>query len=82
MRYLANSRGKEDWYPTSAKQRARIDAWLDWVHTRLGIEAGTLFFHHVLFPDRRNHEGVVEAEGRLAELLPVMSDALEYRGRC
>ncbi len=77
MRYLADKYGQETWYPKALEARARVDAWLDWVHTRLGIEVGKVFLHTLVFGERGDPQKIEEAKGWLSQILPVMNTALE-----
>jgi len=38
----------ERWYPSDLKKRTRIDEFLEWQHTNIGIGAGSLFHLHKL----------------------------------
>ena len=43
VRYLASKHGRADLYPTDIKQRARVEAWMDWVSTDLYGAARPVF---------------------------------------
>jgi glutathione S-transferase len=48
LRYLCNSRRVDDaWYPVRPRDRARIDAALDWHHATLRRGAAALVFARV-----------------------------------
>lgn len=76
MRYLANKHGAETWYPTEPKARARIDAWLDWNHTRLGVEVEKIAINTLILGDKGDQQKIEEGKTRLEKVLPVLEGGL------
>jgi glutathione S-transferase len=76
LRYLADKNQAASWYPTELKARAKVEAWLDWNHTRLGLEAGRLAFHTLFAGEHRNQHTIDDAHKWLAKILPILDHAL------
>jgi glutathione S-transferase len=43
VRYLASKHGRDDLYPKDLRQRARVEAWMDWASTELYQGMRTVF---------------------------------------
>lgn len=76
MRYLADKHEASTWYPTELKARARVDAWLDWNHTRLGPETGKIAFNTLFLGDKGDKQKIEEGKTMLEKVLPVLESAL------
>ena len=76
MRYLADKHQASTWYPTEPKARARVDAWLDWNHTRLGPEVGKIAINTLFLGDKGDKQKIEEGKTRLENVFPVLEGAL------
>lgn len=79
MRYLCEKHGLDAWYPSSLKDRTRVDQWLDWNHTRLGPEAGKIAFNALILRDKGDPSRIEEGKRWLEKILPVMDAVLAAR---
>lgn len=70
MRYLADKHGLEDWYPKDYKERAHVDMWLDWCHTRLNAEVVTIAFNTFLRTGATDK--IAAAKDALKSILPIL----------
>lgn len=76
MRYLADKHKVGTWYPTGLKERAVVEQWLDWNHSRLSPEAGKIMYNMHFAGDQRNDQAIADGKKWLLKILPVMEDAL------
>lgn len=76
MRYLADKHRLSDWYPSELKERAKVDAWLEWNHSRLGMEAGKLAFHTLFLRENGDPARIADAHKWLEKILLVMDAQL------
>ena len=76
LRYLALKHRVTAWYPEDLKTRARIDAWLDFNHTRLGPETGKIAFNTLFLGAKGDQAKIAEGKKGLESVLPVLNDAL------
>ncbi len=61
IRYLAAKHDREDLYPSDARGRAAIDAWMDWVATDLFSGLRPVFIGlHVKTPEFADKPGAIE----------------------
>lgn len=79
MKYLIAQAGGSPLYPAEPKQRAQVDRWLDWLHTRLNppIEQVTI---QTLFMGEHADQALIAAQRELTEKrLFVLETAIEQR---
>jgi glutathione S-transferase len=76
MRYLADKHKAGAWYPSGLKERAVVEQWLDWNHTRLSPEAGKIMYNMHFAGDQRNDQAIEGGWKLLLKILPVMEGAL------
>lgn len=77
LRYLADKHKKSQWYPTDLKERAEVDKWLDWNHTRLGPEVGKIAFNMLILKDKGDQAKIKDGKKWLEKILPVMDNHLK-----
>lgn len=76
MRYLADKHKAHAWYPVEPRARARVEQWLDWNQTRLGIESAKIMFHTHFAGDKAKPEVIADGKKWVAKILPVMDSVL------
>ncbi len=79
MRYLCEKHEAKAWYPSEPRARAQVEAWLDWNHTRLGIEAAKLMFNTNFAGDNADKAAIEDAKKWLLKILPMMDAELKKR---
>lgn len=74
LRYLCNSRRSvaEHWYPVAPRQRAAVDAALDWHHATLRRGAATLVFERLF----KGNDAAAEADAGVRDALALLQAAL------
>lgn len=51
IRYLAKTHDvPAHWYPTDAKEQARVDEFLEWQHTTIRMNSVLFYQHKVMYP--------------------------------
>jgi glutathione S-transferase len=76
VRYLAAQYGSVDLFPALPRNRARADAWMDWIQTSMMGPLFTLIVGLVRTPaERRDEEAIAAARTRAGDLMRQM-DAL------
>lgn len=75
MRYLCGKYERDDWYPNDYKERAHVDKWLDWCHTRLNPEAVIIAFN--TFRNTGEEERIAAAKEDVLSLLPIIEDVFK-----
>jgi len=76
LRYLCDKHELDTWYPRDIAARAATDQWLDWTQTRLGPATFFVVFNTVFAGDAGDPKAVETGHALLADLLPVLNDAL------
>lgn len=76
LRYLSNKHGLTHWYPENHAQRARVDQWLDWNQSRFGPAVVDIVLNKVFLGDKADRQAIARGEARVAELAPILEDAL------
>lgn len=76
LRYLADKHHAGAWYPTALQERAVVEQWLDWNHTRLSPECGKIMYNLHFAGANRNDQAIEDGRKWLHKILPVMEGAL------
>lgn len=76
LRYLCDKHELDTWYPRDIATRAAADQWLDWTQTRLGPATFFVVVNTVFAGDAGDPKAVETGHALLADLLPVLNDAL------
>ena len=81
MRYLCEKHKKTagDFYPSAIQERANVDKWLDWVHTRLNPPVHTIGLNMLVLRDKADKELIATNKKTwIDEVLPVIETSLSY----
>ncbi|MDF1586512.1 glutathione S-transferase family protein [Marinimicrococcus flavescens] len=80
VRYLAACYGKGGLWPEDPAQRARADAWMDWMITTVLPDLGICFWGLVRTPEAQRDMAAIEAAaGRLGPLWQILDEWLSER---
>jgi glutathione S-transferase len=81
IRYLASRHGSEHLYPTDARQRARIDQWIDWQATDLNASWSYAFMALVRrSPAHRDAAAIEASRVKWSANLAILDRQLEATG--
>lgn len=81
LRYLANAYGGEWLYPQGARERARVDQWLDWQAAELNPSWGYTFHSLVRNnPDYQDPAALAEGKQRWIATMGILDQQLERTG--
>ncbi|MEE2730762.1 MAG: glutathione S-transferase family protein [Pseudomonadota bacterium] len=76
LRYLCEQHNLDAWYPRPARQRARVDQWLDWNQCRLAPTVVDIVLHSVFLGDQGDPQVIARGRQALPERLAILEQAL------
>ena len=79
LRHICRTRELEAWYPAAPALRAKVDQWLDWTQSRFARPTSLVFFNTVVADPQETAPLIEEGKRLLAELAPILEDALQGR---
>lgn len=80
VRYIAAQYGTIQLFPVDARERARADAWMDWIQTSMMGPLFTLIVGMVRTPpEKRDEQAIAAARVRASDLMAQMDGTLEQQ---
>lgn len=81
VRYLATKHGRDDLYPKEAKERARVEAWMDWSISDLNSAIRPVFFALVVkLPAHQDPKSLEAGIGEWSKQMAVLDRHLASGG--
>lgn len=76
LRYLCNAHQLDDWYPTHASQRGRVDQWLDWIQCQMSPAVINIVLNSVFMGDKGDPKAIAAGHERMTILSALLDHTL------